>query len=53
MKTIYLLQVTTTMHAMFNQTDISDHQEPDYHDRRTRRNRGNRYAEVLLNLNNT
>ena len=30
--------------------DTSDHQEPDYHDRRTRRNRGNRYADILFKL---
>ena len=31
----------------------SDHQEPDYHDRRTRRNRGNRYADILFILKYT
>ena len=30
--------------------DISDHQEPDYHDWRTRRNRLNRYADILFKL---
>ena len=33
--------------------DTFDHQEPDYHDRRTRRNRGNHCADILFKLKYT
>ena len=33
--------------------DTSDHQEPDYHDRRTRRNTGNHNADILFKLKYT